>query len=389
MAERTPAVDLLRAVLADGRSRTTSEVCDEASLPRTTVVTALRHLQGSGSVRSGPPQSGRRGRPSRRWVIADRPGPIAVIVAAAHGTIAGVVEADGTVLARRTSGPLDHDGARGLHADSALSLLAEALSMAAVAAGDLSVAVAGVPGPSNVRVRGPHGVPSGHLRGFRIWDGERPADMLTERLHCPAVEENDANLMALGEAWCARPEPLDSTAIVVSLTNGTAAGIVINGGLHRGRSGLAGEIGHLHVDDDGAPCHCGGRGCFWLSDSIPALLDELSVGHDHPLALDRLLAEEVAGRDVARRLRRFGFTLGRRLADGLVFLDPDLVIIDGALGRASAIIVEGVRGAISEFTPPAISNHVAIEPGRLGGDAQLIGAARLAHVERLLPGASG
>src|SRR5689334_6447601 len=85
---------VLRA-LADGRQRTVADVCAELSAARSSVVHALSRLRAAGVVvehASGRPA---RGRPARGWSIAAPPGPLAVVLAAAHGFLAGVVRADG------------------------------------------------------------------------------------------------------------------------------------------------------------------------------------------------------------------------------------------------------------------------------------------------------
>src|SRR5665647_3572625 len=161
------------------------------------------------------------------------------------------------------------------------------------------------------------------------------AELLADRLGCPVHSENDANLAALGEAVLGAGAGLD-TVLHVSPAHGTGAGLVIDGRLHRGRSGLAGEIGHLHADDDGRLCHCGARGCFWHSRSIPALLAALAEAHGRPFTLaDVARAADEDDHDVVRALLGFGYALGRRLADAVVYIDPDAIVIEGSLSGTS------------------------------------------------------
>lgn len=373
------------AQLADGRRLTVEEISTRTGLPRSTVVHALKRLAEVGDVQVHPPSRRGRGRPSRSWSLLIAPGPIAVVIATAHGTVVGVVAADGQVLSALEAEPLDAAG-EGRHAGPALEALDRAIADAGVVASDLSMAVVGLPGPSGFGNRQDDGIvvpPSGHLRRFRTWDGGSPADRLAEHLGCPVYTENDANLAALGE--CDFGAGIDlHTVLHVSLTHGTGAGLVIGGVLHRGRSGLAGEIGHLHTDDSGALCHCGARGCFWRGRSIPALLAALAEVHGRAFTVADVAAAAVADdADVVRALLGFGHALGRHLADAVVFIDPDALILDGSLGAASEVIAAGVREAVERYAPPTMARGVEVRVGACGDTAPLAGAAALARVERL------
>jgi predicted NBD/HSP70 family sugar kinase len=257
----------------------------------------------------------------------------------------------------------------------------------------LSMIVVGLPGPSGfasrpgAAVREGH-TPSGHLRRFRTWDGRSPVELLSERFDCPVHIENDANLAALGEVVSGAASGLD-TVLHISLAHGTGAGLVIGGRLHRGRSGLAGEIGHLHADDEGRLCQCGARGCFWHTRSVPALLDALGDAHGRAFTeTDIALAAAEDDQDVVRALLGFGHALGRRLADAVVFIDPDAIVVDGSLGAASEVIAEGVHEAIRRYAPPTMARSTQIMVGTLGVRAPLLGAVGLARGEGLFNRAS-
>jgi predicted NBD/HSP70 family sugar kinase len=366
-----------------------AELSIATGLPRSTVAHNVAMLLQAGLVREHPAQGGARGRPSRTFSLRDQPGPIAVVVAAAHGTLCGIVTTDGTVLSQVSGPPLDGD-AEARIGQPALDLVDASLAEAGVSADDLSLAVVGLPGPSMFpRTRGPLEEPaisSGmqHLRRFQLWDGLPAGDVLARHLGCRAYSENDANLAAAGEAVSGAGAGLD-TVMFISLAFGTSAGLVIGGRVHRGRTGLTGEIGHLHAIDNGQLCQCGGRGCFWLSTSIPALLEELAAAHHQQFTVaDISDAARRDQHDVVRALVGFGHALGRRVADAVVVLDPDAIIVDGALGDAAGPIVEGVRGSVNQYAPPAMARDLPIVAGSLGIRAALVGAAAVARVEGLL-----
>jgi predicted NBD/HSP70 family sugar kinase len=384
----TPAQRALMAQLEAARRMTLTELCTATGLPRSTAANSIARLLDNGLVREHDPIPSTRGRPSRTYSLTVAPGPIAVVVAAAHGTLVGIIELDGRVLAQVEGETLAGDAdSRMPH--QALASLDEAIRSAGIAAGDLSLAVVGLPGPSRFDTQPADPSVSQDLgqlwlRRFQLWGGA-PADRVISRhLGRPTYSENDANLGALGEAMAGAGADSD-VVLFVNLAYGTGGGLVIHGRPHRGRSRLAGEIGHLHTDDGGQLCVCGARGCFWQTRSIPALLDELAATHHRPFTLaDIRDAAERDEPDVVRALVGFGHALGRHLADAVVFIDPDVVVLDGALGAAAQPIADGVRESVNRYAPPAMARGVQIMPGKLGTAAALHGAAALAHREGLI-----
>jgi len=366
-----------------------ADLSSATGLRRSTVAHTVAGLLRVGVLREQPGLGGTRGRPARTFSLTKQPGPIAVVVAAAHGTLCGVVTTDGTVLSQIEGSPLEGDAEERIGAP-ALELLDQALAAAGVSAEDLSLAVVGLPGPSlfpNVPSSADEetGPPQAqHLRRFQIWDGRPAAETVARHLRRPTVTENDANLAAAGEIASGAGSGM-AVAMFISLAYGTSAGLMINGRLHRGRSRLAGEIGHLHAVDAGQLCACGARGCFWLTASIPALLEELAAAHHRRFTLaDISAAAQRDQPDVVRALVGFGHALGRRLADAVIFLDPDAIILDGALGAAAGPIAQGIRESISQYAPPAMARRARIIIGSLGASAMLVGASALARSEELL-----
>ena len=374
--------EALAAQLADGRALTISEICAESGLSRSTVVLALARLRKAGSVREHSPESTSRGRPARRWSIPAAPKMMAVVVPAAHGTVAGVADAQGEI---RSWVVADDSGSSTMTRDQAvLGLVDEALLRAGLTADDVGLGVIGLPGPSQFPATGrPELAELSHLDRFRDWDGQPPSAVLARHLDCPVFSENDANLAALGEALYGAGAGLDAV-LFIGLVHGTGSGLVLNGRVHRGRSHLAGEVGHLHVSDDGRLCECGARGCFWQTLSIPALLEELSAVRGRKVTIEDV-SEGVARDelDVVRALRGFGEALGRRLADAVVFLDPDVIVLDAALRNAADVVAEGVRVAVRRCAPPAMVRGLPIVPGQLGNHAHIHGALGLARTEML------
>ena len=120
----------------------------------------------------------------------------------------------------------------------------------------------------------------------------------------------------------------------------------------------------------------------------PQLIDEISAVYGEPMTfaeVETLAEHNDVG--VCRVLADLGRTVGRPLADFAVLLNPDAILIDGALGAAATPVVDGVREVIDRYTPPMVSHDLRVLPGDLGDNAQLAGAivlARQHHVDALL-----
>lgn len=84
--------------------------------------------------------------------------------------------------------------------------------------------------------------------------------------------ENDVRTAAIGAFdHLRRTKPVQSM-VYVSIGTGIAAGVILNGRLHRGHNGMAGEIGHMTVEPNGALCNCGLRGCLETIVAGPAIV---------------------------------------------------------------------------------------------------------------------
>jgi len=171
--------------------------------------------------------------------------------------------------------------------------------------------------------------------------------------------------------------------------DGIGAGLVLDGRLHRGTTGLAGEIAHVSVRDDGPLCLCGNRGCLaTVYRNGPQLIDEIQTAYGLPITFEDMQSLAAHGDTGVRRiLTDLGRTIGRPLADLAVLLNPDAIVIDGALGPAARYVVDGVREAVDRHAPPMISEALVVRPGTLGDNAQLLARVALArerHHEELL-----
>jgi predicted NBD/HSP70 family sugar kinase len=209
------------------------------------------------------------------------------------------------------------------------------------------------------------------------WQGMLPGEELERRLGVPVHADNDANLGALAELHdgIARGR---QDVVYLKIASGVGAGIVLGGRLHRGASGIAGEIGHVQVGEDGHVCRCGNRGCLETMVSAARLLELLRPAYDVPLTLEQVLALDAEGDAGVRRvLTDAGRTVGRAVADLANSLNPELVVVGGTLGRSRSL-VEGVRGSIDRYAQPDTAAALEVVPGALGDRSEVVGAVALA-----------
>ncbi len=260
-----------------------------------------------------------------------------------------------------------------LMATQALDAAAEILAVLQARHGitDLARLVAGVPGPLDSRT-GLVCSPTA-LSG---WVGLAPAAELERRMGIPVHAENDAFLGAYGERrrGAGRDFP---DFLYVKVSHGIGASPVIAGEPYRGATGLAGEIGHTHLDGHTELCRCGNRGCLEAVISVDPIRRQ--IAHTHPAAE----AEQVDLRTfddpiTERILSEAGRMLGSVLADLVNLLNPSALILGGELGSTGAPLIQGAEESLRRYAQPATAGALQVLPAALGMRAELTGALHMA-----------
>ena len=169
-----------------------------------------------------------------------------------------------------------------------------------------------------------------------------------------------------------------SDVIYVMVGSGVGAGIVIDGRLHRGVTGLAGEIGHVRVKAEGAVCRCGNRGCLETVASADAVLSLLRPKNGQELNVAGLVELLDAG-DAAtlRVVNDAGREIGRVVAGLCNVLSPAGVIVGGDLGVVGEPLLAGIREALDRHALPPVRAAIELEAGVLGERAEVLGALAL------------
>lgn len=207
------------------------------------------------------------------------------------------------------------------------------------------------------------------------WRDEPVAEQVEERVQSPVVLENDANAAAWGEYRFGVARGA-SSMIAITLGSGVGGAIVLGGQLVRGRDGCAGEIGHTRRESGGRPCACGRSGCMENYVSGRALLRDGGFGPDYDC-----FAAGAAGETAALAvIAAFGRHLGIGLADSVLLLNPDVVVIGGGVAESFALFGKSAADALAgELGPNWAGAAPPIVAATLGSDAGRIGAADLAR----------
>ena len=191
----------------------------------------------------------------------------------------------------------------------------------------------------------------------------------------PVLTANDADAAALGE-YAAGFSHVRSLCLV-KVSTGIGTGLVIDGRSYTGVDGGAGDIGHVRVSPrSDARCQCGMQGCLAAVASGRAVAAELTAlgfeAHSGREVRELLAAGNA---DAARLTQEAGRRIGEVMATVVCLLNPEVVLIGGAL--ASAPLLAGIRETLYRLALPRATRHMTLQLGALGEDAAIAGLTRL------------
>ncbi|MFF5755995.1 ROK family protein [Streptomyces longwoodensis] len=372
------AGDLLDLVRT-GRATTRGALQQVTGLSRATVGQRLDRLFRAGWLREGaggPVDSPLGGRPSITLEFDDAH---AVVLAADLDTRharAAVLTLTGEILAEH-AGPLAVEDGPERVLDELGRWFAEVLARAGHAPAEVCGIGLAVPGPVDSgtgRVVQPPMMPG--------WDGYdirgRLARAFGEHTGAgpvPVLVDNDANLMAYGEQRASYPDC--SAFVLVKVSTGIGAGVVVDGSPYRGIDGGAGDLGHIRVPDGaGALCRCGSYGCLAALASGGAVARRLAAAGVPAASGSDVRDLLAAGHPEAAALaREAGRRVGEVLATVVTLLNPGVLVLAGDL--AGTPFVTGVRELLYQRALPRSTARLEVVTSRLGEQAGLVGAGAL------------
>ncbi|GAB1334255.1 ROK family transcriptional regulator [Streptomyces sp. E-15] len=352
---------VMHAVSAEG-SLSRAAVASRIGLTRAAVSTLVDELIRWGLLEElGPERPGRVGRPGSALAVSDRgPAGIGAEIGVDHLAVCAV-DLRGEVRARAVR----HGANRGRAARPVIAELTRLIRQVVAEAeraelwpAGLAVAVPGlVARDGRTVVRAPN----------LDWHDTDLGALLPD---WPLTVDNEANFGALAELWLGAGTPGDF--LHVSAEIGIGAAVVVDGRLLRGNRGFAGELGHVPVWPDGPPCPCGSRGCLEQYAGEEAVLR--AAGLEPREDLVGLLAERAQTGDegVRAALRDAGTALGIALTGAVNLLDPETVVLGGALAGLSPWLLPPLE---AELTGRTTGPACPVTVSSLGPQGPLLGAA--------------
>ncbi len=207
------------------------------------------------------------------------------------------------------------------------------------------------------------------------WHDVQIREPLQEATKLPVFVENDANALALAEYLYGSGQGFHSL-LCIMIGDGIGGGIILNGDLHRGASGAAGEIGHTCISLDGPICRCGEIGCLEEYCANRALLRE--ANQSGFAGVDELAVAARKGHDKARAVFA---EMGQRLAlatkDAVNLLSPQAVLVGGEQMKNSDLFFERFAETLVEHVFPRGGRTPDVLKCATGEDGLLLGAAGL------------
>ncbi len=213
---------------------------------------------------------------------------------------------------------------------------------------------------------------------FLNWENVPLRELFEARVRVPIYIDNDVNTLTLSERWLEPGQPEDNF-IAITLGRGVGMGIVIDGRLYRGKSGGAGEFGHIMVAPNGPLCDCGKRGCLELIISDRALVAQArkELGEEVKDLDDLIRRVNMGQKEAVEIMVQAGTLLGNQIGNLVNIFDPNLIIISGEGTRMGDVFFTAVHNAFCEVVLPGLAEDTEIRVRSWGDDIWALGAASL------------
>ncbi|WP_344524628.1 ROK family protein [Streptomyces albiaxialis] len=379
-----PALELVHT----GQAPTRAVLTAELGVTRATAGAVAAELESLGLITVDPHPTapvGSQGRPSHRLAV-DPDGPVVLAVQVhSDGFRAALVGLGGRIVATAPGcGTVDADPAR---------VLGEVVATGAELLRETGRRCVGAGFAVPSAVAEPEGTALNPLH--LAWEAGAPVRDIFQRCldeagipgpsgrpPVTAFTGNDLNLAALAEHRHGAGRGARHLLVVGTGHRGVGGALVLDGRLHTGSSGLALEVGHLTVDPEGRPCHCGSRGCLDIETDPAALLTAAgrAAGPESSLleqAGELIRAEYDSDQAVRDATGLLIDRLGLGLAGLVNILNPDRIVLAGLHRVLVETDGERLRGVVADRSLWGRSGSVPILPGTLAHNS-LVGAAELA-----------
>ena len=224
------------------------------------------------------------------------------------------------------------------------------------------------------------------------WIGVPLRDEMQKYINKPVFIDNDANVAALAESYFGVSAGYKSS-VMLTLGTGVGGGIVINGRPWSGAHGRAGEIGHMTLVPDGAPCTCGNNGCVERYCSATAIIRMAKqecysfpdtailkkAGGDINRVNAKLVIDAAKEGDASalRVFNSFVRYLAMAINNITAFFDPDIIVLGGGLSHAGSFLLDRVAALLPRYQMFKALPLPRLTLAKLGNEAGIVGAAML------------
>lgn len=235
---------------------------------------------------------------------------------------------------------------------------------------------------------------TGYSYSFFNFNEEPLSEVMEREIGYKVFLENDSRAMAFGEFTSGAVQE-EKDVLFLNLDFGIGLGIVINGQLYYGKSGFAGEFGHIPLFKNEILCRCGKKGCLETEASGWALIRKFQekvksgssttvTGNIDEITLNTII--DAANNDdtlAIELITEVGDNLGRGIAFLINIFNPELILIGGILSTTGEYLRLPIKSAINKYSLSLVNVDTQLKTSKLGEKAGVIGACLLVR-NRLL-----
>ena len=233
---------------------------------------------------------------------------------------------------------------------------------------------------------------SGYSYSFFYFEEEPLTKIIEAKVGISVFLENDTKAMACGEFSSGGIAKAEKDVLFLNLDYGIGLGIFIDGKIYYGKSGYAGEFGHIPLFDNEILCHCGKKGCLETEASGWALTrmfkEKIKEGSTSIITKTKKNVEDIEMDDIIfaannddvlaiELIGKIGSNIGRGIALLINIFNPELVILGGSLASTEEFIRLPIKSAINKYSLNLVNNDTQLKMSKLGEQAGIIGACLL------------
>lgn len=227
-----------------------------------------------------------------------------------------------------------------------------------------------------------NGIVAGSGGNIKNWLGSNIKSSFEEKYGLKTTVVNDANCVAIGEQWVGAAKN-SKNAIIITIGTGVGGGIIVNNEILLGSIGIAGEIGHFSIDQNGKTCTCGNKGCIEQYGSMTALIKSVKeIAHEIPLNPNSINGLEIfklvkeKNEKVCHIVDQWINSIISCLVSLTHIFNPEVIIIGGGVSAEKELFVSKVAKGVYSRVMPKFKENLQIKPAKLGNNAGLVGAVR-------------